>query len=355
MIIPATISDYRLLAKHKLPKQIFDFIDSGSCNEITKQNNRDAFDTIKIRPFCLRDVSCIDSSIQLLGYELSSPIMIAPTAFHQLLAEQGEVSTAKAAKTCTIPMIVSSMSNRSLEDIAAYSMHDALWLQIYIFKNRTLTEELIQRAEKAGYKGILVTVGVPVTGKRDRDVRNQFMLPRELSTGNFKSTVNNEVLYNFTAHELDPSLTWSDIEWVLSITKLPVILKGILNPLDAEKACQLKISGLVVSNHGGRQLDTAEAAINALPDIVKVVNGRVKVLLDGGIERGTDIFKAIALGADALLLGRSVLWALAVNGEKGVEAMLNMLKEEFETTMKLTGCCSIQEIKDFSNHLCRQN
>lgn len=349
---PVTLSDYRLLAKQKLPQRIFDFIDSGACDEITKRKNREAFDNINLRPLCLRDVSTVNLSTQILSETLSYPLLIAPTAFHQLVDEQGEVGTAKAAKSCGIPMIASSMSNFALEDIAMGSKNESLWLQVYIFKNRGLTQELIQRAEKANYKAILITVGAPITGKRDRDVRNQFVLPSNLTTGNFKSTVNREVLYNFTAHELDSSATWEDVAWVQSMTKLPVILKGILNPLDADRACQLHVSGIVVSNHGGRQLDTAQATITALPDIVKVVAARTLVLLDGGIQRGTDIFKAIALGADALLIGRSVLWALALNGEKGVESMLTLLREEFEAVMKLTGCCTIQEIRNLGRYIC---
>lgn len=351
MIIPVSVSDYRELAKSKLPQKIFDYIDAGACDEITKRNNRLAFDNISLRPLCLRDVSSIDPSISLLGQELSSPMVIAPTAFHQLVDKQGEVSTAKAAKYCGIPMMVSSMSNRSLEDIASSSMNENLWLQIYIFKNRALSEELIHRAEKAGYKAIIVSVGTPVTGKRDRDDRNQFSLPAELSTGNFNSSLGNEGIHQFTSHEFDPSLTWQDIEWVKSITSLPIILKGILNPIDAQNACQLGVSGIVVSNHGGRQLDTSEATITALPDIVKTVAKRTMVLLDGGITRGTDIFKSIALGADAILLGRPILWALATDGENGVKTVLSLLKAEFEIAMKLTGCRNIVEIKAFREHL----
>lgn len=348
---PISVSDYRDLAKQRLQNEIFDFIDGAACDEITKQNNRDAFDKINLRPFCLRDVSHIEPSINLLGYNLHSPILIAPTAFHQLVDKLGEVSTAKAAKSCKIPMIVSSMSNKSLEEIATESTHDNLWQQLYIFKKRALTEALIQRAEQAGYKAIVITVGVPISGKRYRDIHNQFTLPSALSTGNFKSTANSDLIYDFTAGELDPSLTWRDIEWVQSLTTLPLILKGILNPLDAEEACRLKVAGIIVSNHGGRQLDTTEATINVLPDIIDTVAGRARVLLDGGIQRGTDIFKAIALGADAILLGRPILWALAVDGEKGVEALLTMLRNEFEIAMKLTGCCNVKEIRNFKPFL----
>lgn len=348
---PINVSDYRRLAQDKLPTSIFDFIDGGACDELTKQNNRKAYDLISLRPLCLRDVSKVDMTVTLFNSNSSSPIMIAPMAFHQLVDPHGEISTATAAKGCGVPMIVSCMSNKSLEEIAAESLHNELWLQVYLFKNRLLTETLIRRAEMAGYKAIVLTIGVPISGKRYRDVRNQFSLPSELTTGNFKSSVKNKTLYTYTAEELDPSLTWQDIQWVQSLTTLPLILKGILNPLDAERACQLNISGIVVSNHGGRQLDTAEAVINVLPDIVKIVTGRTKILVDGSIERGTDILKALAFGADAVLIGRPVLWALSANGEYGVKTMLTFLKDEFEMAMKLTGCCSIQDIKYFSKHL----
>lgn len=348
---PMTVAEFRQLAKNKLPKEHFDYIDAGACDEITKHNNKSAFNNISLRPLCLRDVSSIDPSIRLLNNHIASPILIAPTAFHQLVDKYGEVSTAKAAKFCNVPMIVSSMSNRSLEDIASSSKNTNLWLQIYIFKNRALTEELIHRAEKANYKAIVISVGTPVSGKRDRDIRNKFVLPGNLTTGNFKSSANSKVIYQYTAHEFDQSLTFKDIDWIKSLTTLPIFLKGILNPIDAHQACDAGVSGIVVSNHGGRQLDTSEATITALPDIVETVAGRTLVLMDGGIERGTDIFKSIALGADAILIGRPILWALAVNGENGVVSLLTLLKDEFEIAMKLTGCRNIEEIKNFKKHL----
>lgn len=348
---PVKVADYRELAKSILAPPFFDFIDGGACDELTKQGNRTAFDSISLKPLCLRDVSKIDMKVQLLDACLPSPILIAPTAFHQLVDPNGEISTAKAAQHCGAAMIVSCMSNRSFLDIAAKTSHDKLWAQLYIFKNRLLTETLIRQAEQAGFKAIVLTVGVPVSGKRDRDVRNQFSLPSELTTGNFKSQVNDKIIYDFTAEELDPSLTWHDVEWVQSMTSLPVFLKGILNSLDAEEACRLNIAGIVVSNHGGRQLDTATAAIHVLPEIARVVDGRATILLDGAIERGTDILKAIALGADAILIGRPILWALAVDGTRGVTKVLTLLKNELEIAMKLTGCRSIQEIKDLGKYL----
>ncbi|KTD62357.1 alpha-hydroxy acid oxidase [Legionella shakespearei] len=348
---PVNVSDFRVLAKQTLSKSIFEFIDGGACDEITKENNRAALDSISLRPLCLRDVSKIDTTVTLLGSKHASPIMIAPTAFHQLVNQDGEISTAKAAKLCNCSMVVSCMSNRSFEEIAEQSLHHQLWAQLYIFKKRALTETLIRRAEEAGFKAIVLTVGVPRSGKRERDLRNQFSLQLPLTTANFKSTVNDKVIYDFTAEELDPSLTWHDIEWLKTKTQLPIVLKGILNPLDVEEACRLEVSGIVVSNHGGRQLDTAEAAIKVLPDLVKVAAGRTTVLIDGAIQRGTDILKAIALGADAILIGRPVLWALAVNGTEGVLSMLTVLKDEFEMAMKLTGCRTVQEIKKYSSSI----
>lgn len=349
---PVSVSDYRQLAQAKLPPAVFDFIDSGACDEITKRNNKAAFDNIRLKPLCLRDISNCCLKTQIFNQELSLPLFIAPTAFHQLLDKDGEMSTAKAARHLGIPMVVSCMSNQSLEDIALYSKHPTLCLQVYLFKNRTLTESLIKRAELAAYKAIIITVGVPVSGKRDKVIQHQFKLPPSLTTGNFESAVNKEFLYHVTNQELDPAMTWDDIAWIKSITKLPIILKGILNPLDAEKACQLQVAAIVVSNHGGRQLDTSIASIDALPDIIQVTDRRIPVLLDGGVERGTDIFKGIALGADALLIGRAVLWALAVHGEQGVSELLKMLHHEFELTMKLTGCRTIEEIKKMGPHLC---
>ncbi len=345
------VSDYRDLAKNILPAALFDFIDGGAGDEITKYGNRIAFDSIRLRPFCLKDVSQINTSNKLPWTELTTPILIAPMAFHQLVHPAGEVGTATAAKKCDIPLIVSSMSNQSLEEIAEQSKNPQLWMQIYIFKNRARTISLLQRAEQAGYQAIVLTVGVPISGKRDRDLRNQFSLPAELTTGNFPSTVNQQEIYRFTAEELDPSLTWKDIEWIQSVTTLPLLLKGIMNPHDAAMACKLNVSGIIVSNHGGRQLDTTTATINALPDIAKTVAGRTRILLDGAIERGTDVLKAIALGADAVLIGRPVLWSLAVQGEQGVEAMLNLLRTEFEMAMKLSGTASIQAIKDAGNQI----
>ncbi|KTD51432.1 FMN-dependent dehydrogenase [Legionella quinlivanii] len=345
---PVKVADYRGLAQSLLRADVFDYIDGGACDEITKSNNRQALNEISIRPCCLRDVSSIDLSVTVFGSRLSFPLLIAPMAFHQLVDKEGEPDTSVAAKECGVNLIVSCMSNRSLEEIAGSAGSEHLWAQLYIFKDRALTQLLIHRIEQAGYKAIVLTVGVPVGGKRERDLRNQFSLSESLTTGNFKTEINKQPIYHFITEHLDPSLTWKDIEWLQSITRLPIILKGILNPVDAEEACQRNIAGIVVSNHGGRQLDTAESAITALPDIVRTAAGRTMVFVDGAIERGTDVFKALALGADAVLIGRPVLWAMAVGGKNELVNMLELLKDEFALAMKLTGCRTIQDIKNYT-------
>ncbi len=347
-----TVSSYRSLAKSVLPKDIFDYIDGAAGDEITDRSNRSSFDAITLRPFCLRDVSNTETSCVLHGIPLPAPILIGPTAFHQLVNPGGEVATARAAKACGLPMTVSTMSSISLEEIARQSEHDQLWLQCYIFKDRHLTETLIKRAEQAGFKALVLTVGMPVHGKRFRDIENQFKLPAHCSTGNFASGANDQKIFEFTANLLDPSLTWRDVEWLQSLTPLPIFIKGVLNPLDAARASEMNLAGIIVSNHGGRQLDTTEATISVLPDIVARVRPGMTVLLDSGISKGADIFKALALGAHGVLLGRPILWALTVGGEPGVQSLLQTLRQDLESVMKLTGCRTVAEIQQFAKELC---
>jgi isopentenyl diphosphate isomerase/L-lactate dehydrogenase-like FMN-dependent dehydrogenase len=347
-----TAGAYRERAKALLSKEIFDYIDGAAGDEITNDRNSRSFDAITLRPLCLRDVSATETKCELLGRELSSPILVGPTAFHQLVNPGGEVATANAAKARGVPMIVSTMSNISLEEIAQQTGHDNLWLQSYIFKQRDVTETLVKRAEDAGYKALVLSAGVPTLGKRHRDIQNQFKLPADCTTGNFASRANDVEIGKFAADLLDPTITWHDVEWLKGLTRLPLLIKGILNPRDAERACELKLAGIVVSNHGGRQLDTSEATIAVLPDIVASVSRELPVLIDGGISRGTDVVKSLALGADAVLLGRPILWALAVDGENGVKALVKALSEDFETAMKLTGCRTVAEIRQFSKDIC---
>ena len=346
------MSSYRERAKAILPQGIFDYIDGAAGDEITACKNRRSFDEITLRPFCLRDVSKTETSGLLNGVQVPAPIIIGPTAFHQLVNPSGEVAPAKAARACGLPMTVSMMSSLSLEEIARQSGHDQLWLQCYIFKDRKLTEDLIKRAERAGFKALVLTVGMPIHGQRFRDIENQFKLPSDCSTGNFETGANGKKIFEITAELLDPSLTWRDVEWLQSLTPLPIFIKGVLNPLDAKRASEMNLAGVVVSNHGGRQLDTTEATISVLPDIVASVRSEMTVLLDSGVSKGADIFKALALGAHGVLLGRPILWALTVDGEKGVQSLLQGLREDLEAVMKLTGCRTIAEIKQFARELC---
>jgi len=351
------LDDFRTLAKERIPPDVFDYIDCAACDELTNHANLRDFEEIKLLPLCLRDVSRVELSARLLGHSFDLPIGFSPTAFHKLVHASGEVATAKAAKCLNVPMIVSSMSSITLEDIAENSLNNNLWLQIYIFKDRALTKVLVERAEHLGYKAIVVTTGCPVVGKRDRNIMNRFSLPKNILAANFKKSsivVHNNPIHSIDGAELDPSLTWKDIEWLQGNSRLPILLKGITNPLDVAPALDLKISGIIVSNHGGRQLDTTESTIRILPEIAQAVSGRIPLLLDSGIRRGTDVLKAVALGADAILLGRPVLWALAVGGEKGLLEAVNLLTGELRIAMQIVGCSSIAQIRENSTTIVRR-
>lgn len=346
------VSAYRAQAKALLSPEIFDYIDGAAGDEVTRRDNQSSYDSIKLRPFCLRDVSKTELQVELLGRTLAAPIMIGPTAFHALVNDAGEPATARGAKACGVPMIVSSMSSFSMEEIAQQSGHENLWFQCYLLKNRAITADLVARAEAAGYRALVLTVGAPVHGKRYRDAANRFRLPEDCRRGNFESRAGQQSLHDFANNLLDPSVTWADVQWLQSITRLPLILKGVLNPQDAERACAEGVAGIVVSNHGGRQLDTAEAGLFVLPDVVAAVGGAIPVLIDGGIGKGPDIVKALALGADAVLLGRPAIWALAVAGERGVCSMLQTLAEDFEAAMQLCGCRSPAQLRRDARALC---
>jgi len=347
-----SVRSYREEAKKALPKDVFDYVDGAAGDEVTRRQNELSFDAISLRPLCLRDVSSTSTRVEILNKELAAPIMIGPTAFHQLADPAGEVATARAAAACGLPMVVSSMSNSPLETIAEQSEHDNLWMQCYIFRDRSITRDLVGRAERAGYKALVLTVGIPVHGKRPRDVENGFQFPPHLTLGNFVVAAHGKTLRDFSSSLMDPSVTWEDVEWLCQQTRLPVFIKGVLNPLDAERAAATKLSGIVVSNHGGRQLDTSEATISVLPSIASRVPSEMPVLMDGGVTRGTDVLKALALGADAVLLGKPIFWALTVGGEDGVAALLCTLMGELELAMQLSGCRTVAEVRQFGPDLC---
>jgi (S)-2-hydroxy-acid oxidase/4-hydroxymandelate oxidase len=355
-IEPVTLEDFRALARASIPPAVFDYIDCGAGDELTYRANRRDLDRLSLLPLCMRDVSAPELAMAVLGHSFRFPIGLSPTAFHRLVHRDGEVAAARAAGALDVPMIVSAMSSISLEEIARESGNDNLWLQIYLFRDRELTMELVRRAERAGFKAIVVTLGCPVPGKRDRNIRNGFRLPDDVSAANFTRSGRvdfNNPIYSVAGADLDPSLTWQDIAWLRGVTRLPIIAKGVMNPHDVAPSLELQLSGIMVSNHGGRQLDTTVSTISILPEIVEGVAGRVPVFVDSGFRRGTDVLKALALGADGVFLGRPVMWALAVRGEAGVAGAVRLLAEELRVAMQLAGCTSAADARRVAAHLLR--
>jgi len=285
-------------------------------------------------------------SLTLFGTRIDFPILIAPTAMHKMAHPDGEIATAKAAKEMGTIYTLSSLSTTSVEDVAKAS-NAPKWFQLYVLKERKVTEKLVRKVEAHGFTALCLTVDTPFLGRRENDIRNDFHLPSGLNLKILEvdGAALPTGLNNYVAQQLDSSLDWNDLAWLRSITKLPVIVKGIHSPEDAILAINHGASGIIVSNHGARQLDTVPATIEMLPHIVKVVAGRIPVLLDGGIRRGTDVIKALALGAQAVFIGRPVLWGLAVSGEDGVKDVLRLLKEEFRIAMALCGCPTLSTIK----------
>ncbi|MGK7937687.1 MAG: alpha-hydroxy acid oxidase [Xenococcaceae cyanobacterium] len=349
---PINLFEYETLAKQHLESMALDYYRSGALDEITLKENRLAINRYQLRPRMLVDVSQRDLSTTIAGQSLAIPILIAPMAFQCLAHPEGEIATAQAAASSGVGMVLSTMSTKSLETVAAQRQNTPQWFQLYIHRDRSLTQALVQRAEAAGYSALCLTVDAPMLGIRESDRRNQFTLPKTMELANLVSMVDVAIpqtteesgLFAYFARQIDPSVTWKDIEWLQSTTSLPVLLKGILRGDDALKAYESGAKGIIVSNHGGRQLDGAIATFDALPEIVSAVGDKIDILVDGGIRRGTDILKALALGAKAVLVGRPILWGLAVEGKKGVAHVLELLKDEFDLAMALSGCASIKDI-----------
>jgi isopentenyl diphosphate isomerase/L-lactate dehydrogenase-like FMN-dependent dehydrogenase len=339
------------LAREKLSQMTYDYYAGGAEDEITLRENRAAFGRIALRPRMLVDVSRIDTSTTVLGQPVPSPILVAPTAMHRLAHPEGEVATARGAGAAGALMAVSTLATCSLEEVAA-AASGPLWFQLYVYKDRGVTRALVERAKVAGYKALCVTVDAPHSGRRERDDHNHFGLPPELHFANFEHSSMRTMLPQsgrsglgpYIASMMDLTLTWKDVVWFREMADMPVLVKGVLTAEDARLAVEHGADGIVVSNHGGRQLDTAVATIEALPEVVEAANGRAEVYLDGGVRRGTDVLKALALGARGVLLGRPVLWGLALAGAEGVERVLLMLRHELEEVMLLSGCPAIASI-----------
>ncbi|MGH9837653.1 MAG: alpha-hydroxy acid oxidase [Blastocatellia bacterium] len=340
--------DFEPVARQKLSPMAWEYISGGAGDELTLRWNRESYDRIKLRPRILVDVSKLDTRVKLFGRELQFPILLAPAAYQRMLHPEGELATVKGAGAAGAAMIVSTMATTSVEEIAAAAKHP-LWFQLYVQPDRAFTKDLVQRAEAAGCQALVVTVDTPVVGLRNREMRTKFTLPPGMDRPNLKglktfSTSHLPPENEIYSAVLDPRLTWKEIEWLRSLSRVPVLLKGVLNPEDAERAVQAGVAGIVVSNHGARNLDTLPATIEVLPEVVAKVAGRLPVLVDGGIRRGTDVLKAIALGANAVLIGRPYLFGLAAGGADGVARVINILRREFEMAMALTGRTSIGAI-----------
>ena len=351
------VDDYERVARERLEASIYDYIAGGSWDEITLRENHTAYDKWRLRPRAMVNVEHRDLSVSILGDTLSLPIGVAPSAFHKLMHPDGELATARAAGAAGTVMCLSIMATVSLEEVAA-AASGPLWLQTYIFKDRSMTIDLAARAKAVGYRALVLTVDTPMLGRRERDSRNQFELPAgiEMRNLNLAPAVPGEYespMVRFIRQQIDPSLTWRDVKWFVKTVQMPVFVKGVLHPEDARLAAKCGVSGIIVSNHGGRQLDGAIATLDALPEIVSAMRGTgLDIIVDGGIRRGTDVVKALALGAKMVLVGRPVLWGLAVDGEAGARAVLDLLRREFDTALALIGCpCASDLNGDFVTRL----
>jgi 4-hydroxymandelate oxidase len=326
-----SLFDFETEAHKRIAHGAWERISGGAADEITLRWNREAYDHIRLKPRILVDVSNLDTRVTLFGQELPFPILLAPTGGQRFIHPEGELAAARGAAAANATYVISSSASMKVEDIAK-SAKGPVWFQLYVQKDRTFTRDLVQRAEDSGCRALCVTVDSPTFGARNREDRARKALPeRELPNLKGKDY-------------LDPSLTWKDIDWLRSFARRPVLLKGVLNPEDAATAVKAGVSGIIVSNHGARNLDTVPATIDALPLVCEKVAGRVPVLVDGGIRRGTDIIKAFALGASAVQIGRPYLWGLGISGAEGVTRVVEILRKEFEIAMALTGRPTIASI-----------
>ena len=349
---PINVFDYQALAEQRLSPMARDYYNSGAWDEVTLQANRQAFARLQLRPRVLVDVSQRELATQVLGQGLQCPILVAPMAFQCLAHPEGELATARAATALGVGMVLSTLSTRSLEEVSAIPSCSPRWFQLYIHRDRGLTQCLVERAYAAGYQAICLTVDAPVLGRRECDARNQFALPAGLRLANLSALTGPGIvaksdesgLFAYFTEQVDPSVTWKDLAWLQSLSPLPLVVKGILRGDDARRAVDQGVKAIIVSNHGGRQLDGAIATLDALPEVAAAVGQAAEVLVDGGIRRGTDVLKALTLGAGAVLVGRPVLWGLAVAGEAGAEHVLTLLRDELDLAMALSGCARLADV-----------
>ncbi|MDH4570719.1 alpha-hydroxy-acid oxidizing protein [Pseudomonas sp. BN414] len=326
------------------------YLNGGAADELTLADNLTAFQRVRLLNRVLEDLGGGQTRLELCGLELDYPILLAPVAYQKLAHPDGELASVLGASAMGAAMVVSTQASVSLEDIAQ-AAQTPLWFQLYIQPDREFTRELVRRAEAAGYRALVVTVDAPVNGLRNREQRAAFALPANVEAVNLKgmrslppSVAQPGSSPLFGSPLLASAPTWKDLEWLQSLTRLPVLVKGVMNPRDAVRAVEQGVAGIVVSNHGGRTLDSLPATLDVLPAIAQAVQGRVPLLLDGGVRRGTDVFKALALGASAVMIGRPYVHGLAVAGPSGVAHVLHLLRTELEVAMALTGCARLNDI-----------
>ncbi len=368
----ASVEDLRRIARRRLPRGVFDYIDGGAEDERTLRNNTEAFARIEFRPRVLRSVASIDPSTTLLGRPLPYPLVLAPTGFTRIADPQGELAVARAAERASLPYTLSTMSTRSIEEVADVSA-GRKWFQVYAWRDRGLVKEMVDRSIECGYEALVLTVDTAVLGRRERDVRRGFELPPKLGLGTlldgavhpgwtwafarsepivFANVAGRDVgdgsdavsLASYVSTQFDPNLSWDDVDWFRSMFDGPIVVKGIQSVDDAVLAAERGVDAIALSNHGGRQLDSAPAPIDLVAPVVDAVGDRTEVICDGGVRRGSDIVKAVALGARACMAGRAYLYGLGAAGERGVDHVLAMLATDVRRTMALVGASTIADL-----------
>ena len=343
--LPLNLHEYEATARALLPPMVVDFVAGGSGDEVTVRGNRAAFDRWRLLPRVLRGVREVSTATSVLGQPVALPVLIAPSSLHRLCHDEGEQATARAAKAAGTIYTLSTPASIVLEEVAPEA--GPWWFQLYVYRDRGLTRDLVARAAAARASALVVTVDMPALGRREADERNRFALPPGVTMPNVQlpaprlaTEAGASAQWITAVPAVEPALTWDDLDWLASLSPLPVIPKGILHPADAVRAVEHGARAVVVSNHGGRQLDNAVATLDALPAVVAAVGDRAEVLLDGGVRRGTDILKALALGARAVLIGRPIHWGLAVGGEAGVRNVMELLRAELALDLLLCGLAS---------------
>ena len=367
-----SIADLRRAARRRLPRAVFDYMDGAAEDEVTLRRNSDDFSQYELIPRCLTGVKDVDLSVSVLGVRIAAPFVLAPTGMSRLFHHAGEAAAARAAHKAGTMYSLSSMSTLSIEEVAAAAAGPKLF-QLYVWRDRELLRQFINRARAAGYRALCLTVDLPVAGQRERDLRNGFTVPPQLRLANaldilrrpswlwrFLSGPRLELanvrdhagaaqdlfsVIDYTTSQFDPGVTWEDLAWMIREWDGPFAIKGILNVADARRAVDAGATAVIVSNHGGRQLDHAPSPLSVLPEIAAAVGDKTEVILDGGVRRGGDVIKALALGAKAVMIGRAYLFGLGAGGEAGVDRALQLLTEEIRRNLMLLGCRSAQEVE----------